>query len=150
MLALVLAAALAAEPAVRADDRANDTATVGVVTAIVAAGLAALVPLSDQPQPGASATPMILGSVAFGIVAAMRPPVFFSGQPIREKPTTLNNVLRIIGSLTAVTGLGFFIAAFALRPNSPETSGYVMGAAAGLEALSMMSFSVDAKLGLPD
>lgn len=147
MLVLALTVALTATPP--ADERAHDTATVGVVTAIVAAGLAVLVPLSDQPQPGASPVPMILGSVGFGIVAAMRPPVFFSGQPIRSKPTPLNNVLRVIGSLTAVTGLGMFIAAFALRPNEPRTSGYVMGAAAGLEALSMMSFSVDAQLGLP-
>src|SRR4051794_33171667 len=89
-------------PAAHSDSRARDTAALGVVTAVIAAGLAVLVPISDRPQPGTTPLPLLLGTTGFVLVAMVRPVVFFSNQPNRPKPTTLNNALRIIGSLTAV------------------------------------------------
>lgn len=149
-LLLVVLAADADVPAKTPTDdtRARDTAAVGLVTAVLAAGLAVLTPISDQPQPGSSPVPLIFGTTAFVLVALVRPVVFFSNQPSRPPPTALNNALRVIGSLTAVLGLGAFISAFVLRPNEPLASSWAMAGAAGLEALSAAAFSIDAELGL--
>ena len=147
-LTLVMLAAEPEAPAQVSDPRARDTATLGMVTAVIAMGLAVIVPLADQPRPGATQLPMVLGATGFGLVALVRPVVFFSGQPARPKPTALNNALRIIGTATALLGLGAFISALALRSGQPGPSALVMAGAAGLEALSAASFSVDAMLGL--
>ena len=152
MLSLLLAAMLCADadaPHRVSDTRARDTAAVGMVTAALAMGLALLTPLADQPRPGSSPMPLILGSAAFAMVAFVRPLVFFSGQPSRPPPTALNDTLRVLGTLTAVLGVGAFISAFVLRPGQPEASGWAMAGAAGLEALSAFAFSLDAHLGLP-
>jgi hypothetical protein len=135
-------------PAPLADTRARDTAALGMITAIVAAGLAAAIPLS-APQPGATPLPLYLGTTAFVAVAFVRPVVFFSGQPSRPKPTALNNTLRVIGTLTALLGLVSFVAGFATRPSHPDTSAWAMVGAAGLEGMSAAAFSIDAFLGLP-
>ena len=147
-LLLVVLAADADKPAPVSDARARDTAAVGLVTAVLAAGLAVLTPISDQPQPGSSPVPLILGSTAFVLVALVRPVVFFSNQPSRPPPTALNNTLRVVGTLTVVLGLGAFISAFVLRRDEPLASSWAMAGAAGLEALSAAAFSIDAELGL--
>ncbi|MBK7862361.1 MAG: hypothetical protein IPJ65_27885 [Archangiaceae bacterium] len=131
------------------DARSRDTAMMGLATAAIAAALAVAIPFSES-RPGSTPVPPILGTGAFVLVAAVRPVVFFAGQPARTPPTALNHTLRVIGTLTAVLGLASFISGFALRPARPEGSNWAMAGAAGLEALSALSFSIDALLGLRD
>jgi hypothetical protein len=121
----------------------RETAAAGIVLSVLAAGLAAAIPATDTPQAGSSPAPVILGATGFFLVAFMRPIVFFS---VTEKPTPARNVLRVLGSLTAVSGLISFIAGLAVRGGNPQASNWALVGAAGLEALSLGAFSADAML----
>jgi hypothetical protein len=151
MLSLLLVMLAAADSEKPAPDttRPREMAALGVVTAVVAATLAVSIPLTSPQAPGATPLPLYLGTTAFAAVAFVRPVVFFSGQPIRKPPTALNNALRVLGTLTALAGLGAFVAGLVTRPSQPDRSAWAMMGAAGLEAMSAASFSADAFIGLP-
>jgi hypothetical protein len=147
--ALVVALLLAADGDVTAPpprqaptrESAGRVAAIGILTSAITLGLTMAIPAFYDPKNPGSGLPLVLGSAAFVGVAVVRPIVFFGAAPPQ---TTASRALRIIGTLTAFTGLAAFISGFVMRATSPGESAWGMFAAAGLETMSSFSFSLDA------
>jgi hypothetical protein len=123
---------------------ARDSAMAGLLAAGVAGTLTVAVAVADG-QHTRSEAPLVLGAIAFGLVAFVRPVAFFGAQSAKPPKTYEHSVLRIIGTLTAVSGLAAFIAHFALRTTSDrDAANWALVPAAGLEAVSVAAFGADA------
>jgi hypothetical protein len=139
---MVLASDVEVKPG---NGNAASSAMAGLFAAGVAGALTVTVAVVDGEHIRSDA-PLVLGAIAFGLVAIIRPFAFFGGQSAKPPKSYQHDVLRVIGTLTAVSGLAAFITHFALRGSDFTAANWALVPAAGLEAVSAAAFGADAWL----